>query len=102
VIFVLRPSYPNPRDPGTQFEEERWGGQRWAIWNWRAMQQSLQVRGRNIRGRSDIGVTFFVSQQFRRIVFGALPRHLQPVYKGEMTFEDALRDAEKLLATASR
>ncbi len=101
VIFVLRPSYPNPRDPGTQFEEERWGGQRWAIWNWRAMQQALQVRGRNIRSRSDIGVTFFVSQQFRRVVFGALPKHLQPVYKGEMTFEGALRDAEKLLEPIS-
>ncbi len=97
VIFFLRPSYPNPRDPGTQFEEDRWGGQRWAIWGQRAMQQALQVRGRNIRSRSDVGVTFFISQQFRRHVFASLPKHLQQVYMGDLTFDAAVKDAEKLL-----
>ena len=97
VIFFLRPGYPNPKDPSTIFEERRFGGQRWALWNWRVMQQALQVRGRNIRRFSDTGVTFFISQQFKRILFGALPDWLQKSYRNQFTFEEALTDAEKLL-----
>ncbi|MDO8510472.1 MAG: helicase C-terminal domain-containing protein [bacterium] len=97
VIFFLRPGYPNPRDPMTQFEEQRFGGARWALWNWRVMQQALQVRGRNVRSRSDIGVTFFISQQFRRVLFAALPEWLQKSYRGEITFDEAVKDAERLL-----
>lgn len=97
VIFFLRPGYPNPRDPVTVFEERRFGGRRWAIWNWRVMQQALQVRGRNIRRRDDVGVTFFISQQFKRILFGALPEWLQPAYCNQFTFDQAVKDAEKLL-----
>lgn len=97
VIFFLRPGYPNPKDPGTIFEERRFGGQRWAIWNWRVMNQALQVRGRNIRRQSDMGVTIFVSQQFRRFLFPSLPKWLQKAYRNELTFEEALADAEKLL-----
>lgn len=99
VIFFFRPGYPNPRDPGTQFEERRFGSQRWALWNWRVMQQALQVRGRNIRSRSDIGVTFFISQQFRRVLFAALPEWLQKAYRNQFTFEEALADVEALLAS---
>lgn len=97
VIFFLRPGYPNPRDPGTIFEERRFGGQRWALWNWRVMQQALQVRGRNIRRWSDMGVTIFISQQFRRILYGALPHWLEKAYRREFSFEETLADAEKLL-----
>lgn len=97
VIFFLRPGYPNPRDAGTQFEERRFGNMRWALWNWRVMQQALQVRGRNIRSRSDVGVTFFMSQQFRRWLHAALPEWLQPAYRNDLTMEEAIADAEKLL-----
>lgn len=97
VIFFLRPGYPNPRDPSTIFEEQRFGGQRWAIWNWRVMQQAMQVRGRNIRLHTDVGVTIFISQQFRRILFGALPPWLQKAYRNQFTFEQVLDDAEELL-----
>lgn len=98
VIFFLRPGYPNPRDAGTQFEERRFGNQRWALWNWRVMQQALQVRGRNIRSRSDQGVTFFISQQFKRVLYAALPEWLEPAYRNALTFDQAIDDAEKLLS----
>lgn len=98
VIFFLRPGYPNPTDPGTIFEERRFGGQRWALWNWRVMQQALQVRGRNIRRQSDMGVTIFVSQQFRRVLFGALPKWLEKAYRNAFTLEETLADTEKLLS----
>jgi Rad3-related DNA helicase len=98
VIFFLKPGYPNPQDPGTIFEVKRWGGQRWALWNWRVMQQALQVRGRNVRSRSDIGVCFFISQQFRRVLFAALPEWLKKAYRRDFTFEQCLADAEKLLS----
>lgn len=98
IIFFLRPSFPNPEDPGTQFEERRFGGMRWALWNYRVMIQALQVRGRNVRSRSDVGVTFFMSQQFRRFLFAALPEHLQKTaYKGNLTFDQCVKDAEKLI-----
>lgn len=97
VIFFLRPGYPNPRDPSTIFEERRFGGARWAIWNWRVMQQALQVRGRNIRFHSDVGVTFFISQQFRRFLQPALPEWLQSAYCNQFTLEEAVADAETLL-----
>jgi Rad3-related DNA helicase len=97
IIFFLRPGYPNPRDPGTQFEERRFGTARWQLWNWRVMLQALQVRGRNIRSKSDVGVTFFMSQQFRRFLHASLPHWLSNAYCGEKPFEDCLADAEKLL-----
>ena len=97
IIFFLRPGYPNPKDAGAQFEERRFRGARWAIWNWRVMQQALQVRGRNIRSRSDVGVTFFISQQFRRILYAALPEWLEAAYRNQLTFDEAVKDAEKLL-----
>jgi len=98
VIFFLRPGYPNPKDPGTIFEERRWGGQRWVLWNYRIMNQALQVRGRNIRRQSDLGVTIFISQQFRRVLFASLPEWLEKAYRNSLTFDEALADAEKLLA----
>lgn len=97
VIFFLRPGYPNPTDPGTIFEERRFGGQRWVLWNYRIMNQALQVRGRNIRRQSDLGVTIFISQQFKRILFASLPEWLEKAYRNSLTFDEALADAEKLL-----
>lgn len=97
VIFFLRPGYPNPMDPGTQFEEKRFGGMRWALWNWRVMIQALQVRGRNIRGRADVGVTFFVSQQFRRFLRASLPKWLEGAYDNEHTFDECVEHTLGLL-----
>lgn len=97
VIFFLRPGYPSPTDPATIFEERRFGSMRWALWNWRVMIEALQVRGRNVRGISDRGVTFFISQQFRRFVYASLPEWLRPSYKGDQTFEQCIGEAERLL-----
>ena len=97
VIFCLRPGYPNPFDPQTGFEERRFGKRRWQLWNWRVMIELLQVRGRNIRSETDLGVTFLISQQFRRFAFGSLPEWLKLAYRGEWTFEECIADAEKLL-----
>jgi Rad3-related DNA helicase len=101
VIFGLRPSYPPPDDPRTQFEERRYGNQRWAIWNWRVMLSILQWRGRNIRSADDFGVIIFISQQYRRSVFASLPKSLQPSYRGELTFDQCINEAVKLLNPAS-
>lgn len=97
VIFFLRPGYPPPNSPETVFEERRYGSARWGIWNWRVMIEAMQARGRNIRSASDKGVTFFISQQFRRFVFAALPPYLQTSYRSDLTFEQAVDDAVKLL-----
>jgi len=97
VIFYLRPGYPRPNDPQTVFEERRFRNRRWALWNWRVMVELLQVRGRNIRSETDLGVTFLISQQFRRFAFGALPSWLEPAYRGNSTLDECVKDATKLL-----
>jgi Rad3-related DNA helicase len=98
VIFSLRPGYPRPTDPQTVFEERRFRNRRWALWNWRVMIELLQVRGRNIRSEKDLGVTILISQQFRRFAFGSLPEWLQPAYRGNLSFEDCVKDAKRLLS----
>jgi Rad3-related DNA helicase len=101
VIFFLRPGYPHPEDPQTQFEERREGPSRsWAIWHRRVMIEALQVRGRNIRNGEDLGVCFFISQQFRRIVGGALPAWLEPAYHATWTLDQCVSDALELLGAA--
>jgi len=98
VIFFLRPGYPHPDDPQTQFEQ-RWhgDGRCWAIWQRRVMIEALQARGRNIRSGEDLGVCFFVSQQFRRIVGGALPKWLEPAYRSTLALEQGVTEALELL-----
>ncbi len=97
VIFFLRPGYPNPRDPVVQFEERRFGNQRWQVWNWRVMIEALQVRGRNVRSADDRGVTIFISQQFRRFLYGSLPTWLKPAYRSELTLEECRKEVIDLL-----
>ncbi len=97
VIFFLRPGYPRPDDPGTKFEENRFDSLRWRLWNWRVMIEALQVRGRNIRNDTDLGVTFFISQQFRRFVWASLPEYLRQVYQGEKTLEECVEETINLL-----
>jgi Rad3-related DNA helicase len=97
VIFFLRPGYPSPHDPQSQFEERRFGSQRWQLWNWRVMIEALQVRGRNVRSAKDLGVTFFISQQFRRFLYGSLPKWLEPAYRGQMRFDACVEETLKLL-----
>lgn len=98
VTFCLRPAYPRPTDPQTQFEEQRFGNKRWSLWNWRVMIDMLQARGRNIRSDKDRGVTFLISQQYRRFAFGSLPEWLRPAYRGNWSFDDCVKDAMKLLS----
>lgn len=98
VIFFLRPGYPNPKNPGTIFEERRYGSSRWEIWNWRVMIEALQVRGRNIRSIDDLGVCFFMSQQFRRFLLSSLPEWLKGAYRWDMTLDQCAKDTLKLLA----
>lgn len=90
IIFFLRPGYPNPKDPTAIFEERRFRGMRWRLWNWRVMMELMQVRGRNIRSAHDVGVTILVSQQFRRFVVGALPEWLRGAYKGDLKLEEVI------------
>lgn len=99
VIFFLRPGYQRPDDPETQFEERRFSqGQCWALWNWRVMIEALQVRGRNIRTAKDLGACFFMSTQFRRFLYPALPDWLRPAYKANMTTEEAVKETLTLLS----
>ncbi len=97
VTFCYRPAYPRPDDPQTQFEERRFGNRRWATWNWRVIVDLLQGRGRNIRSKTDRGVTFLISQQFRRFAYGSLPTWLKPAYEGQKTMDECVKDAMKLL-----
>lgn len=97
AIFFLRPSYPNPQDPASIFEERRFGSSRWSLWNWRVMLESLQVRGRNIRSNEDLGVIIFISQQFRRFIPAALPEHLQESFDGKSNLEQCLEKTVALL-----
>jgi Rad3-related DNA helicase len=97
VIFFLRPGYPNPNDPEAQFEERRFGGAVWRVRNWRVMIEALQVRGRNIRSADDKGVTIFISQHFRKFLYGALPERLKDAYRGDVTFEEAKQETRELL-----
>lgn len=97
AIFFLRPGYPRPDDPGTVFEEKRYGSNRWKLWNWRVIVEALQVRGRNIRSSEDLGVTIFVSQQFRRFLKVSLPEWLQSSYCGDKQWDKIIMEAKKLL-----
>lgn len=97
VTFILRPGYPSPTDPATAFEERRFGNQRWALWNWRVMMQALQHRGRNVRSSADVGVCFFISQQFGRFLYASLPKWLQPAYVHTKTFEECIEETTVLL-----
>lgn len=97
VIWFLRPGYPSPKDPQSQFEEKRFGRQVWAVRNWRVMIQALQVRGRNIRSAEDLGAAIFISQHFRKFLAGALPEWLRPSYRGNLTLEETETAVAELL-----
>ena len=61
------------------------------------MINALQLRGRNIRGKDDIGVSFFCSAQYGEFLFSALPDYLKPAYRGDWTFAECVADAQQLL-----
>ena len=50
----------------------------------------------------DLGVTFLVSQHFRRFAFGALPDWLQGAYRGNLSWGECVKDANKLLSTKAQ
>lgn len=101
VIFFLRPGYPNPSDPGAEFQLKRFGRMYWPLVKWRIMLEALQVRGRNIRSRSDVGVTFFIDRRFGpegdRIVSHAVPKWLLPAVDWDKSFDEYVVEAEELL-----
>jgi len=98
VIFLLRPAYPRPDDPGTLFEMRRFGkSQVWSIWTWRLMNELRQARGRNIRSEDDRGVTFLMSRQYDRFAFGALPKWLEQAFRGGLTFDQCVKETISLL-----
>lgn len=97
AIFFLRPSYPKPDDPQAVFEQNRFGKGVWKLRSWRAMIEALQVRGRNVRGKGDFGVTFFLSRQFESFLYGCLPQWLRPAYEHKFTLDQAVEDAVKVL-----
>lgn len=93
VIHLLRPGYPNPRDPQAQFEIERFGKTKkrrqgrerkdppWWLWQYREVIKALQARGRNIRSANDCGVTIFWSASFGNFLPGGLPDWLKPSWR---------------------
>ncbi len=97
AIFVLRPSYPQPNDPQAIFEKRRFGKGVWKLRNWRVMIEALQARGRNLRSEDDYGVTFFVSKQFERFLYGSLPMWLRPAYEQKLTLDQSVEDAARVL-----
>jgi len=99
VTFALRPGFPPPNDPRAMYEEKRFKDMRWVIWNDREMKRILQARGRNIRNKTDKGVTFCMSSQYKRIVLKSLPKWLLPAYRHSLKFDDCVQDALNLLGT---
>ncbi|MBZ9572125.1 DEAD/DEAH box helicase family protein [Patescibacteria group bacterium] len=99
VIWVLRPPYPRPMDPASQFEERRWGVLRWRLIKYRVTVKALQVRGRNIRTAEDIGMCFFISKQFNRVL-GGLPEWLEGA-RFEAPFDECLEEGLRLLTKES-
>ncbi len=97
VIFFLRPSYPPPNDPQAIFEERRHGKLVWKLRIWRAMTEALQVRGRNVRDKDDVGATIFISQQFKKFLYGCLPKWLQPAFVNKFKLAGAMEDAMKVV-----
>lgn len=97
VIFFLRPGYPRPDSPESQFEEGRFSnGHVWALRQYRVLIEALQVRGRNIRSVRDRGVCFFISQQFRKFLYPGLPEWLRPAYRRGLTMDESVREALQL------
>ncbi|MFH0830524.1 MAG: helicase C-terminal domain-containing protein [Parcubacteria group bacterium] len=98
-IFFLRPGYPPLDSPEAQFEVRRFSKNgAWARWQWRAMNEALQVRGRNIRSGEDLGVTIFVSRVFHRFLLGALPEWLKPSYMFPLrSMDEAVTETIKML-----
>lgn len=99
VIFLLRPSFPSPRAPESRFEHKRMGKSGYfKLMYHRAALIAVQARGRNIRSHSDMGVTFYVSQQFEDFLYNALPDELHepPTYQ-VCTMGEGVQDALTLL-----
>ncbi len=97
-IFFLRPGYPSPNDPLSQFEERRYSmGRIWGLRRWRVMNQALQVRGRNQRSKTDIGVCFFMDRRFAKFLEQSLPAELRQAYVNRKTFDECVAEARELL-----
>jgi hypothetical protein len=73
--------------------------QYWRLKNWRATIQALQVRGRNVRSGEDLGVAFFISQQFGNLFPGGLPEWLKETWQDESSLDEQIDQAMDFLKT---
>ena len=98
IIFFLRPSHANPKDPQSIFELKRFGrSDYFRMQRHRAQIQAQQMPGRNIRNETDKGVCFFMSMQFRDFLFSSLTPRLQTCYRSDLKLHEAISDALMLL-----
>lgn len=100
IIHLLRPGYPNPRDPQAQFETQRFGKAKkqrrgkekneapWWLWQYREVNKALQARGRNVRSNTDKGVTIFWSRSFANFLPGGLPSWLKPSWRSNRSLDE--------------
>lgn len=98
MIFYLRPGFPNPNDAMCQFEARKFSQSRiWALRRWRETLRALQVRGRNVRSDTDVGLFVGVDKRLRGILQPNLPAWLEKAYVNDLTFDQCIADAIKRL-----
>ena len=101
ITFMLRPDWPNPKDPQTQFEERRFSRSRvWSLRKWRVVRKAEQVSGRNIRSETARGACFFMSSQYstNKLLPYNLSEYLKPCFVGHMSFDEGVQETLSLLA----
>ncbi len=102
VIIYMKPTYPPPSNPQTQFENRRFDSRTfWMLQNWRVMMRSLQVRGRNIRSSTDKGVCIFIDWRFNRFLYACLPQWLKSTFENRLTLDECVDETLKLLSDDS-
>jgi hypothetical protein len=98
VIIYMKPTYPPPSNPQTQFENRRFTTSKfWMLQNWRVMMRSLQVRGRNIRSSTDKGVCIFIDWRFNRFLYACLPKWLKASFDNQLTLDECIDATLELL-----
>ncbi|MBI4433923.1 hypothetical protein HY632_04050 [Candidatus Uhrbacteria bacterium] len=104
VIIALRPNYQNPNDPRAQFErQQRYAkGRAFALQRWRVTITALQTSGRNIRTPEDVGITIFVSRQYRDLFPQGLPPWMAPAYVTTRSLAQIVQESLALLQPATK
>ena len=97
AIFYLRPEFPRPDEPQVQFERKRFGEQTyWGLQRWRVNIKTQQAIKRHIRGPEDKGVSFLISQHFKRTV--SFPEWERERVR-EKSFTESLKEAKEFLSS---